>query len=147
MAEPLILKGNLKLGTTAETAVDVSEEVTTFKVMGEVSVVEIPPTLARERRNRGGSATYSLEIGYLSSDEADGVFRLLWAAIGSQSKELYFEGSMRDDVVSADNPLYTGRIIVVGAAVGGEAEALSTDSNTYPMVEAPELVLTPEAES
>ncbi len=134
----LILKGNLSLGgSNIATSEEASEEVTAFKLSFARDVVNVPATLSKGKRNLSGSVLYSIEIGYLSSDIATAVFRLLYAAAISATGELFFVGSMRDDSVSTANPRYCGTMIVTQADLGGDALGLSTGSATFALKGAP----------
>lgn len=136
---PLVLKGNLAIGIDAGSAVDVSDSITALKITANRDIVDVPATLAGPKSFRAGGAQYAVEISYLSTDEDpdDTVFAMFWTAIASADGILYFEGSMRDGTVSDANPLWSGEFIVTGAAIGGDAEALSTDSQTFPCVAKP----------
>lgn len=137
---PLILRGNLRIGTNDTTAVAVGNEVTDFTVSATADIITIPPTMNNPTGYRGGAAAFSVKIGYLSTDGTDGVlFPILWAAISSPTgnKQLYFEGCLRDAVISAANPLWTGTLIVSGANVGGTVQTVSVDSLTFPLTGAP----------
>lgn len=141
-AGALILKGNLKLGANHAGVADMSAEVIAFKVSAKVDNIAIPATLSTPKAARGGSVEYSIDISYLSTDDDSAtLFRVLWAAVGSASKELYFEGSFRDDAVSATNPVWYGTFIVSGADVGGAAEGLSEGSITCIMKAAPSMAI------
>lgn len=126
MATDLILKGALKLGAGPT---DVSAEVTQVILKGMRADVSIPATLATPKGHAAGSAKYEISIDYFSDDSgASTLFSLLWAAVASASKELAYEVTLRDGSVSPSNPKYSGTLIVAGADLGGDQEALSTGS-------------------
>lgn len=136
----LILKAQLALGTDSDAGlVDVSDQVTALKISAQVDQVDVPPTGTTPAHARGGAADYSVTINYLSND-VDTLFSALWDAITGNDAGagiLFFEGSMRDEAISATNPLWAGSFVVTEASVGGAAEALSTGSATFPMTGAP----------
>jgi hypothetical protein len=137
---PLILRGNLRVGTNDTTAVAVGNEITDFTVSATADIITIPATMNNPVGYRGGAAHFEIKIGYLSTDGTDGVFfPMIWAAIASPTgnKQLYFEGCLRDAVISASNPLWTGTFIVSGANVGGTVQTVSVDSLTFPLIGAP----------
>ena len=139
---PLIMRGNLRIGIAGFNVQDVSDAVTKFIVKSTVDTIKIPATLSTPKQNRGGGADYSIEIEYLSTDQdSNSLFRLLWEAIGTQSKELWFEGSNADGPITANNPMWGGTFIVTDAAVGGPAEGLSTATATFPLKTAPTMYL------
>lgn len=134
----LVLKGNLGIGgTNIATATDVSGETTAFKLSFNTDIIEVPATLSAGKRSLAGGVQYTVEIGYLSTDLADSVFSILYAAATSASKELFFVGSMRDGTVNAANPRYCGTLIVSAADLGADANALSTGTVTCVVKGAP----------
>lgn len=137
MTTPLFLKGNLKLGTSSGSSVEVGDEVTHFAIGVKVDEIEVPETMGTAKGARAGAADYSVTLGYLSSPQLGGVFRRLFDGIISDSGTMYFEGTLRDAAVSAANPKWSGTFVVTEASIGGDAEALSTAQSTFPMTGAP----------
>lgn len=136
---PLILKGNLKLGASAGSAIEVGDAITGFKLSFSRDQVQIPATLGAGKYKKNGGVEYSVQLDYFSNDvsaTAD-VFGLLWATAADDDGLLYFEGSLRNGVVSANNPKWAGTFSVNGAQLGGNAEDLSTGSGTFPLQAAP----------
>lgn len=132
---PLILRGNLQLDGQ-----DVSSSITSFKITANRAVVTIPATLGTAESSRAGAASYAIELGYFStdSDEIDTVFAIMWSAITDDADgQVDFSGSMRDGAINDANPAWSGTFICTGTSVGGDAEALSTYSGTYPLIAAP----------
>lgn len=136
---PLVLKGNLAIGVDAMSATDVSDSVTAFRITTDRDIVDVPATLAGPKSFRAGGAQYHIEVSYLSTDDdtTSALFAQFWNAVASADGILYFEGSMRDGTVSDANPLWSGEFIVTGAGIGGNAEELSIDSQTFPCIAAP----------
>lgn len=142
--DPLILTGNLKIGTSASTAFEVGDNVTGFKITGTREIVEIPSTLATPTKSRrAGSSAYEVQIDYLPNDDATttSTFVLLWNALddvtAGQEGQLYMEGSMESGTVSTGNPKWSFTAIVTQAAIGGTANELATDSVTLPLTARP----------
>ena len=141
----LILGGNLKLGTTAGTAIDITSEVTAMTLTVKRAVINIPPTWGGARATyRAGADTYEIKFDYFSSDIATSgttVWQMLWAAsidtAQSPAGSLYYEGTFNGGVVSATNPKYYGRLLVTGADLGGTANDLSKDSQTFMLIDRP----------
>lgn len=137
--EPQILKGYLKMGlgdglTGGSTGMtDVSDQVTGMQLIFERDTVEVPATLGQPRGTRAGGAKYSVKIDYLSANNGTGVWSILESAFATSQGYVSFEGAVTDDAVSATNPRYFGTIIATGAAIGGTAEDLQTDSQTFPL--------------
>jgi len=143
MPSPLIVGGALKIDTVNPPVVDMSAFITQFKVRASVDTVEVPATLATPKGTRPGPASYEIEIGYLAGDGSAELFTMLWTAITSGTKLLYFAGKMEDTAISATNPEYQGQFVVVAAEIGGDAEGLSQSSGTFPLVGAPVRDITP----
>lgn len=133
----LVLTGNLQIGADNATAVDLSAEVTQFKLTASVDTVEVPATMTTVTHGRGGGNDFAITIGYLSNDIAASLFSALWDALSSSTGILFFAGTMRSGSVSATNPRWCGNFVVTEATVGAAAEALSTGSATFPMTGPP----------
>lgn len=137
--EPLILKGYLKMGLgdglTGGSAgmTDVSDQVTEFQLLFERDTIEIPATLGQPRQARVGGAKYSIRVGYLSANNGTGVWSILESAFASSQGYVSFEGAMTDDAISATNARYFGTLLATGAALGGTAEDVVQDSQTFPL--------------
>jgi hypothetical protein len=137
-AQDLILKGPLSLGLTSASAVDVSCEVTGVTITGTVADVAIPATLCAGKSHAGGASKYEIDIDYLSTDGTGGtLFPLLWSAVITASKEMFFSCNLRDGATSGANPLWSGTFVVGAADVGGDQETLSTGSIKCTMTAAP----------
>lgn len=130
----LVCRGTCTLGGT-----DVTGEVTGFIMKGMTNDVQVPATLSAGTTHAAGSAHYSLQIDYLADDSSTTttLFGILWAAIGTASKELAFTARLRPGAQSPTNPEWSGTIVVTGASVGGNVEELSVGSVTCPMTGAP----------
>ena len=142
--DPIILTGNLKLGATTATLFEVGDNITGMKITGERDIIELPSTLATTTGSRrAGSDHYTLQIDYLPSDDnsTTSTFMLFWNQLSDVTAGfegyIYYEGSMRASAVSSANPRWSGAAIVTGAAIGGTANDLSTDSQTFPCVAKP----------
>jgi len=142
--DPLILTGNLKLGTTTSTLFEVGDNITAFKITGTRAIVEIPSTLASVTSSRrAGQATYEIQIDYMANDDATttSAFNLFWAQLDDVTAGvegyIYYEGSMESGTVGTSNPRWSGAAIVTQAAIGGTANELVTDSVTFPCVARP----------
>lgn len=137
---PLILKGNCKIGADAGGAVDFSDTVYRFIIAGDADEIEIPATLANPKGVRPGGVKYTVTIEYMSNDTSltAELFSVFWTALTTDAATpLYFEGTMRDAAASATNPKWSGNFYVTHAALGGDAEGLSTDSVTFTLTAAP----------
>lgn len=133
------LSGFLRLGVTADDVADVSAEVTAMTIKADVDEIDVPATLGAPKSSRAGGVKYTLSISYFSDGSPDTVFDLLWTAITTTAdKVLFFEGAASDDPISADNPLFTGSVVVLGTQIGGTAEELMTADTDLPMTGAPD---------
>lgn len=135
MATDLILKGKFLLGGSFT---DVSDEVTEVRLKAAVTDVAIPATLGTPKSHAGGSTKYEITVGYLAEDGSTGVlFGLLWAALGTASKELAWKCNLRDGATSGSNPQWQGVLIVSAADLGGDQETVSEGSITCTLVARP----------
>lgn len=134
----LVLTGALMLGGTGsddETpGLDVSGEVTEFKIDATVAAITVPATFTSDEHSRGGASDFSITISYLSNDLAGSTFRKLWANLGGT---LTFSGKMRNASVSGTNPEWYGSFVVTEASLGAASQQLSTGSVTFPMTGPP----------
>lgn len=136
---PLIFKGVFCVDDGGGMT-DVSDEITKAQLHIIVDTLEIPATAGQTKSARGGGAMATIEIGFLATDGTDGtLFPKLWAAAATAAKTLAFSLKMRDGAESASNPQWTGTMIVAGAELGGDAEALSQSSQTFPLTGLPTL--------
>lgn len=133
----LVLTGNLQIGPTSGSLVDMSAEVTAFHVSAQVDTIEVPATMTTSTHGRGGAADYAVEIGYLSNDIAAALFKMLWDAVDTGTKTLAFTGTMRAGTVTTSNPSWSGTFIVVESTLGSQAETLSQGKATFPMTGPP----------
>lgn len=130
----LVCRGTVTLGGT-----DVSAEVTGFIMKGMTNDVAVPATLVAGTTHAAGAKHYQAQIDYLSDDSSttSTLFGILWAAIGTDSKELAFTARLRAGAESPTNPSWSGTIVVTGATLGAKVEELSVGSVTCPMTGAP----------
>lgn len=131
---PLIVGGSFMVGE-----VDFSDAITKVTLQATADEIEIPATLATPKTSRKGGVKYELVIEYLSNDTSltAELFSVLWTALTTTDGELAFTLMERDGSVGAANPSWSGTFIALGAAVGGDADGLSTDSQTFPLTGAP----------
>lgn len=130
---PLIVGGVLEIGAT-----DFSDAITKVILQGTADEVEIPATLATPKTSRKGGVKYQVQIDYLSNDKSGELFDTFWTALTSGDGELDFTVKLRDGAVGVDNPIWSGTMVVLSAALGGEAEGLSSDSITFPLTGEPD---------
>jgi hypothetical protein len=129
----LILSGTAIIG-----GVDCSAEVTLATIKGTVNDVVIPATMAADTSHAGGAQKYEIQIDYLSDDASTGLlFPVLWAALGSATKEVTYSIRLHPGAIGVDNPQYDGSFVVSAADVGGKEEELSTGSATFTCTAAP----------
>lgn len=136
---PLILKGNLKLGSSSGTALEVGDQVTAWALKQMRDTIAIPATLAATKSIRAGGESWTLDLGYLSSDGSltDDVFGILYTQALTDDAQCYFEGSQRNGAVSATNPKWSGTFVVTENQFGGDAEGLSIARFTYQLIARP----------
>ena len=123
------LKGNLSLG-----AVDFSASISSMVIKRSRASVTRPPTLANIRETQAaGALQESLEITFFSGTEAASVWADLYDAIDTDSAELAFVGNLNDGATSADNPEFSGTIVVLGVDSGADVGSLRQQTQTYPI--------------
>lgn len=129
-------------GTFTLNAVDVSAEVTGVILKGFTNDVVVPATLVAGITHAAGAQHWSIQIDYLADDSSTTatLFGILWAAIGTATKELPFTVLMRPGVESPTNPQWSGTLVVTGATLGGKVEELSVGSITCGLTGAPTLL-------
>lgn len=131
------LRGNLRLGPTAGTAVEFGNAITAFIVKTERESVTLPATLATGRASSAaGAIMQSVQIDFFSSTAASSVWAELYDAIITDSAELYFEGTLNPGPVNADNPRWSGIFTVMTLDTGIAVGALRAQSQTYPVTQA-----------
>lgn len=131
------LKGNLKLGPSAGTAVEFGASITAFIIKRTRASIAQPATLATGRDTMAaGALSESVQIDFFSSTAASSVWAELWDALDTDSAQLYFEGSLNPGTVNADNPRYSGIITILSLDTGIAVGALRAQSQTYPVTAA-----------
>jgi len=128
-----ILRGNLKLGDDAATAVDVSLLVTQFELLLQATAVLVPQTFGSvAQETRKGPETNTLTLTYFNEDGVDTVSALLVAAFEAGT-DLYFEGTLQPGAPSATNEVWFGTIAQTTTMKGGTAGALGQATSTLPV--------------
>lgn len=132
---PLVLRGHLKVG-----GVDVSKQVRAFRIRGTSDIAERPPTAANPvwRPARAGQRWF-LQFTLSTSPVAGTLTRMLWDAFTGTGL-LEFEGALTQDPITPDNPLWTGEFLVSEWAVGGDRSTRMTETPTFRLTGAPELM-------
>lgn len=132
---PLILRGNLKINDT-----DVSEQVTAFKFTGSRDTIDIPATFGARKSFAGGDDTYQVEISYLSDTDAEALTSVFWEALADDEGTVEVSGTMRPGDPSPSNPMWAAYALVTGVGIGGDVNSVGVDSQTFPLLDRPELV-------
>lgn len=123
------LKGALTIG-----GVNVGDQCSSFIIRTERNSVTVPANLSNIRETeKAGSKKLSLQINFWSTMAAADFWAELWDAIDTDDATLAFTGKMNDAALSADNPEYSGNIVVLAVETGGEVGALRAQSQTYPI--------------
>lgn len=132
----LVCHGTFTLG-----GVDVSAEVTGVILKGYTNDVQVPATLTTGTTHAAGAKHFDIQIDYLADDSSTStLFGELWAAVGTDSKELAFTVRLRAGVESPTNPQWSGTLVVTGATLGGKVGELSSGSITCPLTGAPTIL-------
>lgn len=128
------LKGNLKLGADSGSAVEYGSSISEFIIRRQREEITIPATLGTGRKSsEAGALTEHLMIGFHSSTAAASVWAELYDALDTDASTLYFEGTLNPGAVGADNPEFSGTIIVLGLDTGATVSKLREQKQTYPV--------------
>lgn len=130
------LKGNLKLGVvTAD--IDVSASVTSMTIKKSRESITVPATLATGKATQvAGAGSETLDIVFHSSMAAASLWAMLYDAMDTDTAELKFEGTLDEGLVGADNPKFSGTIVILGVDTGGAVGALRQQTQSYPITAA-----------
>lgn len=139
----VMLTGNLKMGLTPGTAVDVEDAVTFLAFRGSREVIEVPATMSLGRKGvRAGSDSYEVEVGYLQDPvSASSLAVLLWEALDASTNPagtVYYEGTLRPGPAGGGNPQYSGYFIATAGELGGEVGKLLVGRSTFRAVDRPD---------
>jgi hypothetical protein len=74
-----------------------------------------------------------MTINFFSSHAAASIWAELYDAIITNTAELTFTARFATGAISADNPEFTGTIIVMSLDTGGTVGELKAQSQTYPV--------------
>lgn len=123
------LTGNLSLGGT-----DYSSSISSMTIKRTRNSVTVPPTLGNIREvDKAGALKEALEITFFSSMAAASVWAELYDAIDTDSAELTFTGNLDSGATGADNPEFSGTIVVMGIDTGADVGSLREQTQTYPI--------------
>lgn len=126
------LTGELSLGGT-----DFSDSIHSMIIRRTRTAVTRPPTLGNLRETQAaGALVEMLEINFSSSLAAASVWADLYDAIDTDSAELTFAGLLNPGSVGADNPEFSGTIVILGVDTGADVGALRQQTQTYPITAA-----------
>jgi hypothetical protein len=129
------LEGNIQLGVNEAGATDYSGEITSLRNIRTRNVVTKPATFANAREEEGaGALKEMLEINFLNALTASSLWAELYDAIDTDTGELYWEGTLTSAAVGADNPKFSGTIVVTAVHTGGDVGARLQQRQQYPIV-------------
>jgi hypothetical protein len=125
--------GSFKLGPTGS-LVEYGAAVTNARINTTRAMQTIPATLATgESSQAAGAIARTLTVDFFSGTAAASIWAELLDAIESDDAEVDFEYKLNDAVVGADNPLFSGTIIVAGLTTGAAVGTLRSQSQTFPL--------------
>lgn len=126
------LTGLLKIDS-----VDVSAFVSSMVIKRTRSAVTVPASLGNIREvDKAGSLKEVLEVNFFSSMAATSLWAELYDAVDTDAAELSFEGRLDSAAVSANNPKFTGTIVVLGVDTGSAVGSLREQTQTFPITSA-----------
>lgn len=142
--QPEQLEGNLQLAVAGSPLEDVSEWISEYRINRQRTMVKRPPNLKNATEvSAAGSKMRNLVIGMFSPTTAGSVLGLLREAIESDTAEIEFAGTMNDEPVGPDNPLYSGKAVVPQLDEGTVVGTLRSQTLTLPITEWNEPDVTP----
>lgn len=121
-------------GSLTINSVDVSDQVSSFVIKRTRNAVTVPATFGLNTESEAaGALKESIEIRFFSSLSAASFWADLYDAIDTTTAELTFSGTLDDGAVGADNPSFTGTMVVLGIDTGADVASLREQSQTYPI--------------
>lgn len=117
-----LLEHELKLGGT-----DHSDEIKHMIIRKKRATQTKPATAGNATPDpKAGARSYEVEIAFFGGDPAaTAAYRKFWDAIDTDTAALTFSGKYKDAAISANNPVFSGTMLVLQSEIGG-------DVNTYP---------------
>lgn len=126
------LEGNIEIGGT-----DYSDEITSLVINMRRNTTTRPATFGNANRSqKAGDAENSVTINFINDTVSTALQAELLAAIQTDSAELTFAATLLDEAVGADNPTYSGTMIVTDLDIGGDVGVENQQRKTYPLTEA-----------
>lgn len=119
-------------------SLDVSDYVSKFVIKRERSAVTIPATFGNIlESDAAGVLKESLEIEFFSPMTAGQMWAKLYTAINTDTATVTFSGCrLNSAVVGADNPQFSGSIVIMSLDTGADVGTLRMQSQTYPITSA-----------
>lgn len=136
MAQPVQqLKGNIKFGVvTAST--DFSAFITSLTIHRTRESITVPATFGTGRATQvAGALAESLEINFFSSTDAASFWAMLYDAVDTDTSQIKWEATLNTGITSADNPKFSGTIIILAIDSGGTVGTLRQQTQTYPITD------------
>jgi hypothetical protein len=123
------LEGPITLG-----GIDYSSQITSVVLNDTRATVTTPPTFGDATEvDSAGAHKRTMTINFFSSHAAASSWAELYDAIITNTAELTFTARFATGAISADNPEFTGTIIVMSLDTGGTVGELKAQSQTYPV--------------
>lgn len=131
------LEGNIKFGADSGSATDYSLEVASLMIGQKRTTTKRPATFGNANASdKAGEKVDSLTVNFLNDVASTSLTAELDTAINTDSAELYWEGTLIDAAVSADNPKYSGVCVITDLDIGGDVGVQNTQRKTWPITEA-----------
>lgn len=130
------LKGNLKAAADGVTPlVDVSANVTEYRITTNREAVNKPATLATGVASTdAGARSDTLTITFFSDHAAASFWAMLYDVISTDSSVMKFEGTFNDGAVSASNPKFGGKAVLLSLESGTPVGQLRQQTISLPIV-------------
>lgn len=116
---------------------DYSDEITSLVINQRRNTTVRRPTFGNSTQSqKAGSWEGTVTIEFINDVVAASLLAELDAAIQTDSAELAFSGRFKSAAVGADNPTYSGTMIVTDLDIGGQVGEENVQTKTYPITEA-----------
>lgn len=130
------LKGNIMFGPVTP-SIDFSSNVTALIIHRTRESISVPATFGTGRATQvAGALAESLEINFFSSTDAVSMWATMYDILDTDASQLAWSATLNTGLVSADNPKFSGTIILLALDTGGTVGTLRQQTQTYPITAA-----------
>jgi len=137
------LKFNLKACVGGGTLENVMQFISMYKIVTQRESITVPATGATGRKSTSaGVKSEQVQLTFHSSNKAEEFWAMAYEVINTDSAEMDFAGTMNDDVISDDNPQWSGTAVLLSLDTGTDVGALRQQTITLDVTDAGTTVVT-----